>query len=86
MGDFNSIVWAVLIGIAVAIPILLAFRSRGRNKCWRCHVWMLPVRRRVRVMPLLPLGNCEARGRQRRKKRPAPLKKERARKHQTSLF
>jgi hypothetical protein len=62
MGDFNSIVWAVLIGIVVAIPILLAFRSTGRNKCWRCHVWMLPIRRRVRVMPLLPLGNCEGCG------------------------
>jgi hypothetical protein len=46
--------------VAVGIPILLmGFRQTGRSRCWRCHVWMLPVRRRVRRFAILPIGNCE---------------------------
>jgi hypothetical protein len=52
----------VLIGIAIGIPILILFRTTGRPKCWRCHVYMLPVRRRVRKFALLPFGSCEGCG------------------------
>ena len=59
MSDLNLVVLAVVVGIAAGIPVLLLFRSSGRRKCWRCRVWMLPVRLRMRTVPLLPIGNCE---------------------------
>ena len=54
-----SLILAVLAGIAVAIPVLFLFRRKGRTKCWRCRVWMLPVRVRTRKYSFLPIGNCE---------------------------
>jgi hypothetical protein len=62
MADFTSVVWAVLIGIAAGIPILIGFRAAGRQKCWRCHVWMHRVRRRDRIFNGLPIGKCEGCG------------------------
>lgn len=62
MGDYNSALLAVLIGIAAGIPILFGFRAVGRQKCWRCHVWMHRVRRRDRIFPILPIGQCEGCG------------------------
>lgn len=62
MSDFNSTIWAVLIGIALGIPVLIGFGAAGRQRCWRCRVWMHVVRRRERIMPLLPIGQCEGCG------------------------
>jgi hypothetical protein len=62
MEDYSSVLWAVLIGLIAAIPILIGFRAVGRQKCWRCHVWMHRVRRRERIYPLTPIGQCEGCG------------------------
>ena len=41
MSEYTVVLVAVLLGVAVGIPILLmGFRQTGRSRCWRCHVWM----------------------------------------------
>jgi hypothetical protein len=60
VSEFSLVLVAVLAGVAIGVPVLLlGFRRIGRSKCWRCHVWMLPVRRRARTVSLLPIGRCE---------------------------
>jgi hypothetical protein len=59
VSDLTLAVAAILAGIALGIPILLLFPSSGRTRCWRCRVWMLPLRQRIRKFPLLPIGSCE---------------------------
>jgi hypothetical protein len=60
VSDFSLVLVAVLAGVAIGVPVLLlGFRGSGRSRCWRCRVWMLPVRRRARMKAFLPVGNCE---------------------------
>lgn len=60
VSEFSLVLVAVLAGVAIGVPVLLlGFGRNGRSRCWRCRVWMLPVRRRARKTSFLPMGNCE---------------------------